>query len=97
MGELGGYSSHQIGSRNLDSALVADLNGDGHIEVIVPDQSQTTLEGIQMIDNGLEVVWEAPIGGKLNTNLAAVPLPNGQLALGVGHEGNYLRIWLPSP
>jgi hypothetical protein len=97
VGELGGYSSHQIGSRNLDSALVADLNGDGHIEVIVPDQSQTTLEGIQMIDNGLEVVWEAPIGGKLNTNLAAVSLPNGQLALGVGHEGNYLRIWLPSP
>ncbi len=97
VGELGGYSSHQIGSRNLDSALVADLNGDGHIEVIVPDQSQTTLEGIQMIDNGLEVVWEASIGGKLNTNLAAVPLSNGQLALGVGHEGNYLRIWLPSP
>ena len=94
---LGGYSSHQIGSRNLDSALAADFNGDGRIEIIVPDQSQTTLAGIQTMDDELKVVWEAPIGGKLSTNLAAVPWSDGRLALGVGHEGNILRIWLPSP
>ena len=94
---LDGFSSHQIGSRNLDSALAADLNGDGRIEVIVPDQSQTTLAGIQMMDDGLQVVWEVPIGGKLSTNLAAFPFPDGILALGVGHESNILRVWLPSP
>jgi hypothetical protein len=94
---LNGYSSHQIGSRNLDSALAADLNGDGRIEVIVPDQSQTTLAGIQMMDDGLQVVWEAPIGGKLSTNLAAAPLSDGRLALGGGHAGNMLRIWLQPP
>ena len=94
---LGGYSSHQIGSRNLDSALAADLNGDGRIEIIAPDQSQTALAGIQTMDDGLKVVWEAPIGGKLSTNLAAVPWSDGRLALGVGHESNILRIWLPSP
>jgi hypothetical protein len=91
---LGNFSSHRIGSRNLDSALAADLNGDGRIEVIVPNQAQTTLAGIQTTDDGLEVVWDAPIGGKLSTNLAAITLADGRLALGVGHEGNILRIWL---
>ena len=94
---LGGFSSHQIGSRNLDSALAGDFNGDGRIEVIAPDRPQTTLAGIQTMDDGLKVVWKAPIGGKLSTNLAAVPFPDSRLALGVGHESNILRVWLPSP
>jgi hypothetical protein len=93
--ELNGYSSHQIGSRNLDSALAADFNGDGRIEIVVPDQSQTTLAGIQSPGDGLAIVWEAPIGVRLSTNVAAVILPDGRLALGVGHEGGILRIWYP--
>jgi len=29
------------------------------------------------------------------TNLAAVVFPDDTLAVGVGHEGNMLRLWLP--
>lgn len=93
--ELSGYSSHQIGSRSLDSAVAADFDGDGRIEVVVPDQSQTTLAGIQLTNNELSAVWEAPIGGKISTNLAVVSLSDGRLALGVGHDSNHLRIWFP--
>lgn len=93
--ELHGYSSHQIGSRNLDGALAADFDGDGKIEVVVPDQSQTNLAGIEWERNELKVAWEAAIGGGLSTNLAAVRLADGRLALGVGHDGNRLRIWQP--
>ncbi|MFN2195325.1 MAG: hypothetical protein ACK2UW_04295 [Anaerolineales bacterium] len=93
--ELGGYSSHQLGSRNLDGALAADGNGDGQLEVILADQAQTSLAGIQLGEGGLSTVWETPIGGSLRTNLAALTLPRGRLALGVGHSGNMLRLWLP--
>ncbi len=93
--ELSGYSSHQIGSRNLDGALAADFDGDGQIEIVVPDQSQTVLAGIQSINHELEIVWEAPVGGRLSTNLAAVMLSDGRLALAVGQEANTLRIWMP--
>ncbi len=93
--ELGGFSSHQIGSRNLDSALAADFNGDGQVEIVVPDQSQTALSAIQVLDGALKTVWEAPIGGKLTTNLAAVTMPDGRLGLGVGNENKTLRLWLP--
>jgi hypothetical protein len=93
--ELSGYSSHQIGSRNLDGALVADFDGDGQIEIIVPDQSHMVLAGIEMVGVELKVAWETPIGGRLSTNIAAVQLSDGRLALGGGHAGSSLRIWYP--
>jgi hypothetical protein len=92
--ELSGYSSHQIGSRNLDSALAVDFDGDGRMEVVVPDQSQTALAGIQWTNDELNVVWEVSIGGKISTNLVGVPLSDDRLALGVGHANEGLRIWL---
>ncbi len=93
--ELSGFSSHQIGSRNLDSALVADFSGDGILEVVVPDQSQTSLAGIQYTQAGLQIVWDVPLGAQLSANLAAVSLSDGRLALGVGLVDGRLRISVP--
>ncbi|GAI31072.1 unnamed protein product, partial [marine sediment metagenome] len=42
-----------------------------------------------------EIAWSVPLGGRLRTNLAAITLPNGTLAIGAGREGKVLRIWLP--
>lgn len=93
--ELSVYSSHQIGSRNLDSALAAAFDGDGRTEIIVPDQSQMVLAGIEMVGAELLVAWEVPVGGRLSTNMAAVELPTREIALGVGQVGGGMRIWNP--
>ena len=45
--QVPGYSSHEIGSRNLDRALAGDLDGDGRIELLVPDQAQESLGAIR--------------------------------------------------
>lgn len=94
-GVLAGYSSHQIGSRNLDQALAADFSEDGQLEIVVPNQFFTAVSGIQWGDGELKVVWEAPVGEKISTNLAAVTLPDGRIALGLGQENHLLRIWVP--
>mgnify|MGYP005857046571 FL=1 len=60
--ELSGYSSHQIGSRNLDSALAADFDGDGQIEIVVPDQSHTALAGIETAGAEMKVAWQTSVG-----------------------------------
>ncbi len=93
--QVPGYSSHEIGSRNLDRALAGDLDGDGRIELLVPDQAQESLGAIRRTNEGAETAWSIPLDGRLSTNLAAVTLPDGVMALGAGLEEGLLRLWLP--
>jgi len=90
-----GYSSHVIGSRDLDQAIAGDLDGDGRIELLVPDQAQEILGAIRRNAEGADAVWSIPIGGRLSSNLATVAFPNGDLAVGAGREDGVLRLWLP--
>ena len=91
--EASGYSSHVLGSRNLDMGLLGDMNGDGHLEVVVPNQTRTELAGIQRTPAGAEPVWRVPAGGTVVTNIAAVTSPDGRLGMGVGLDSGVLRVW----
>jgi len=93
--EIAGYTSHVINSRNLDMALAADLDRDGQVELLLPAQSLDALGAIQRTADGAEVAFEIPLGSKLSSNLAAVNLMGGGLALAAGLEDNLLRVWMP--
>ena len=90
---IDGFSSHVIGSRNLDMAIAGDFDGDGASEVLVPDLAMLNLAGLQRVDSGVEVDWVLPIGSKLRSNLAAVVLSNGNVVLGAGRADGVLRLW----
>jgi hypothetical protein len=97
---LEGYTSHVIETRNLDMAVAGDFNGDGQPEIVIPDQTRTTIAGIRHAsDDSVAVIWELPLDGTLITNLSAIELENGQLALAVGVLGDdgesFLRVWSP--
>jgi hypothetical protein len=89
-----GYTSHVINSRNLDMAVAGDFNGDGQPEIIVPSQNRGSIAGIQHTADGAKVMWELPLDGILSSNLAALQLADGHLALAVGTEEGRLRIWV---
>ena len=89
---LSGYSTHRIDSRNLDSALVMDLNGDGLPSLVVPDQEKNRLVALQMNGGELKPVWFATFHGKLITNLSAVSSGDG-IWLGAGTTENTLKLW----
>jgi hypothetical protein len=91
---LKGYSSHQIGSRNLDASLVTDMNADGTPDIVVPDQSQQYLSALQITDAEWKEIWRVPLKGKLTTNLMGVYSPKSGLVLGAGNEGNKLLLWV---
>jgi endonuclease YncB( thermonuclease family) len=95
MSQTSGYTSHVLGSRNLDMAVAGDFDGDGRLELLLPDQERANLGAVRRVPGGAEVAWELPVGGRLSTNLATVAFPDGSLAVGVGHEGEQLRLWLP--
>jgi hypothetical protein len=90
-----GYSSHIIGSRNLDMSAVGDFDGDGEMEVLVAIQGLEFLAGVSFAAGNLQEIWRVTVGGRLSTNLAAVQVPNGQMAVGIGNDRQQLRLWLP--
>ena len=93
---LPGYTSHVIGTRNLDMAVAGDFNGDGQPEIVLPLQDRSGLAGLQHGPGGVEEVWRLPLDGTLSSNLSAVTLPDGRLALAAGTDKARLRIWMPA-
>ncbi len=94
--EARGVTSHVLGSRNLDMALAADADGDGRVELVAPTEDLEMLAAIRREGPGARLVWTVPLGGRLSTNLAAVELPGGVLALAAGTAAGRLRIWPPA-
>lgn len=89
-----GYASHMLGSRNLDMAVAGDFNGDGQPEIVLPSQDHTRIAAIQNTANGARVIWELPLDGQLSSNLAAVQLEDGRLALAAGTDNGHLHVWV---
>jgi hypothetical protein len=87
--EIRGFSTHSIGSRNLDSALAGDFNNDGIIEMLAPDQEHINL-GIISLDGVIDTI---PLDDVLTSNLSATSI-DGKLYIGAGTPDN-LRIWIP--
>lgn len=74
----------------------ADLTGDGRREVIV------TVSDASGPPIGRSLRWRheiavAPFGPGGETEIAAVTLPDGSMAVGVGRDDGTLRVWLPIP
>lgn len=90
---IAGYSSHVIGSPNLDMAAVGDFDGDGNLELLVPDQTKTSLGAIERTVDGAVTDWTLPLAARLTTNLAVVNDSNGLLVLGVGQQDKTIRLW----
>ena len=90
-----GFSTHRLGSRNLDMAIAGDLDGDGSYELLLPSETNDYLGAFQMQGAFANVAWTVRIPAPLSTNLAGVSLLDGTLAIGAGFENGILRLWLP--
>lgn len=89
-----GYTSHQIGSRNLDMAVAGDFDSDGAVELLLPNDAFRSLGAIRRTAEGAEVAWTLPMGGaRVATNLAVVAEGDQIMEVGVGREDGVLRIW----
>lgn len=92
VGSKPGYSTHQLGLRNLDMALAGDFDGDGVQEILVPSTDYLEVRAI-VLEQGQAVDKDfRPAGGKISTNFSAAML-DGKLIWGVGTENGKLRVW----
>lgn len=58
-----GYTSHVIGSRNLDLGVAGDFDGDGQHELLLPNHGRIELGAVRQTADGTEVAWSLPTGG----------------------------------
>lgn len=91
--QIEGYTSHLLGSRNLDMAAAGDFDGDGMIELLLPNQALSELGAIQRLDGDAIVDWVLPLDGQLNTNVGATTLDDGSILVGIGRSDGVLRVW----
>lgn len=90
-----GYTSHVIGTRNLDMAVGGDFDSDGKIELLLPDQARSQLGAVRYEAEGAAVAWTLPANGQIATNVAAATTNDGGITVGVGRADDVLRIWQP--
>ena len=64
------YTSHRLNSRNSDQVTVGDFDGDGIPELVVQNQDQDTLYGLQRTKCGVSVAWNVTLPSPLQTNIA---------------------------
>ena len=87
------YSSHRIGSRNLDQGVIVDGNGDGLPDVVVPSQHQQSLAALELTRSGASEVRSVPLGARLSSNLSAFTTGDGRASLAIGLEDGSVLIW----
>ena len=88
-----GYSSHQLGSANLDMALLADVDGDGRLDVVVPTQDHRALGLLIRTTDGFEELDRLTLVGELATNVAATHTATGDLVLAAGTADGRLHFF----
>ena len=87
------FSTHRIGTRNLDQGVVVDVDADGALDVLVPSQRQDRLLAWTRVDGGVEAVLDLELGSTLATNIATAPKSDGSVAVGVGLADGRILMW----
>jgi hypothetical protein len=78
-----GFSSHAVGSRNLEQAVIADLDGNGRPEVILP-RGRDALAALELVEGEFAERWAYRLRGPIASNLVVADLDgDGLLDLAV--------------
>ncbi|MEZ4670278.1 MAG: hypothetical protein R3E39_20420 [Anaerolineae bacterium] len=90
-----GYTSHSIGSSNLDQTVAGDFNGDGQIELVITTQDRNAIVGLQRYEDTVQELWRLPLSAAPATNFVGLMLPDGRLGLAIGTADRLINVWLP--
>ncbi|MEM8923124.1 MAG: hypothetical protein AAGD35_06450 [Actinomycetota bacterium] len=92
-----GFTSHVIGSRNLDLGIVVDADGDRRLDVVVPTDDRRGIGVLTRTDETVEEVAVLELPGRLSTNIGvSAPGDGGDdagVTVAVGTDDGVLRLW----
>ncbi|MGE3726314.1 MAG: hypothetical protein AB7I41_12230 [Candidatus Sericytochromatia bacterium] len=91
--ELSGFSTHFIGSRNLDMFYVLDIHGDARPEILLPSQDRRQLLWVQRQKSGVQILSRKALSGPLSSNLSALKQPSTPCWLAAGSADGVFHLW----
>jgi len=74
-----GFSNHAMGSRELGLSAIADLNGDGVADIVLPDAGRSQLIGVSFAGGKFTELFRHPIDGRLLTDIVTGKLSGGKV------------------
>ena len=89
-----GYPTHYYGSRELGAHALADGDGDGRRELVLPAAPGSELAGVRRQAERVEVKWRRDAGGRV-TGPIAVAGPSAAPWLAAVRDDGTVRIWPP--
>jgi hypothetical protein len=90
---IGGFSSHVLGSRNLDMIISGDFDGNSIPEIIIPSRDRRELGSIERTENDAVVKYTLKLDSVLVSNLSGFILKGSGLGIAAGLSNNSIRIW----
>ena len=88
-----GFSNHRLGSAHTDMAVVADFDGDGLVDLAVPDADRTAIRIVGFAGRKLGEIARLPLAAPADGPIAR----DGDNHLSVGLEtGEAVRLTLPA-
>lgn len=90
--KLPDFTSHVLGSRNLDMGVLVDTTGDSRPEVLVFSRDRQQLAAITRTADGAEVTTAQPLDGQGVTNIS-VHVVGTSASLAVGTTNAVLHVW----
>lgn len=94
-----GYSTHTIGSRNLDLGIVSDADGDGRLDVVLPTRDRRSIHVVSRTESdpsGTELVASIDLGASISSNVAAQadgPGDDGAVSYAVGTRDGRVHLF----
>ena len=70
VGTLAGFSNHKIGATELRLSAVADVNGDGRIDLALPSDDRRTLRIVGFVDGVLVELASAKLPSRIDKAIA---------------------------
>ena len=89
-----GYPTHYFGSRQLGAHALADGDGDGRRELVLPADSGSVLEGVRRQAERIKVQWRRDAGGRVTGPIATAG-PAATPWLAAVRDDGTVRIWPP--
>ncbi len=78
-----GFSNHFIGSRDLDLSHLADMDGDGIADIVVPSADRSALRVVSFAGGVFKDLGESPLPARVSTRMAVIDLDSGAFAFGL--------------